>query len=248
MKNILLIVGTRPNLIKASALMGAAKDIGIRMDMYDTGQHYDNNMQAKFYMELGLREPDEYLDPKDYDAAMVIGDTRSTEIGARLAMAFRLPLAHVEAGCRCGNRTVPEEIIRITVDALSTWLFCPTQAAADNVSGIFVGDILYDLWLKNKPEDRYPGKYNLVTIHRQENTEDKDVVTTVLDVSASERETIFPVHPRTRNLLNGWKPHKNVSMIDPVGYRKMLWLIAGAKQSLRILVGFRGKRSGPGFH
>jgi UDP-GlcNAc3NAcA epimerase len=173
---ILTVIGARPQFIKAIAISHAAAQTGgVEEILLHTGQHYDDNMSAVFFRELGLAEPkyrsnigggphgqmtgrqlaaiEEALVAEKPDMCLVYGDTNSTLAGALAAAKLHVPVAHVEAGLRSFNRRMPEEINRVVTDHLATWLFAPTQTAVDNLDreGItaskvhLVGDVMYDL-------------------------------------------------------------------------------------------------------
>jgi UDP-GlcNAc3NAcA epimerase len=212
------VVGTRPQLIKAAALLPALRE---RHDevFVDTGQHWDDAMAGTFFEELGLPRPDHslgvggggqaeqtgrmmtalepILEQERPDAVLVYGDTNSTLAGALVAAKLALPVAHVEAGLRSFDRTMPEEVNRVVADHLSTWCFAPTPAAVANlaaegiVDGVhLVGDVLQDLAARTALEIRDPavldgvaerlrveapglelgpGRYLLATVHRAGN-------------------------------------------------------------------------------
>ena len=212
------IVGTRPQLIKAAALLPAIRS---RHDevFVDTGQHWDDAMAGAFFSELGLPRPDHslgiggggqaeqtarmlaaiepiLLDERP-DAVVVYGDTNSTLAGALAAAKVSIPVAHVEAGLRSFDRTMPEEVNRVVADHLSTWLFAPTPTAVANLAaeglseGVsLVGDVLQDLAARTAAEVAdpavlagieatlradspgirlAPGAYQLATVHRAAN-------------------------------------------------------------------------------
>ena len=212
------VVGTRPQLIKAAALLPALRE---RHDevFVDTGQHWDDAMAGSFFEELGLPRPDHslgvggggqaeqtgrtmtalepILERERPDAVLVYGDTNSTLAGALVAAKLGLPVAHVEAGLRSFDRSMPEEVNRVVADHLSTWCFVPTPAAILNlaaegiVDGVhLVGDVLRDLAARTTAEVRdpavldgiaarlraeapglqlRPGRYLLATVHRAGN-------------------------------------------------------------------------------
>ena len=177
MLKILTIVGARPQFIKAAALSRAiAETDGLSEVMVHTGQHFDPNMSAVFFEELGIPMPRHHLDinggghgemtgrmlmaiepvvlAEKPDWVVVYGDTNSTLAGALVASKLHIPLAHVEAGLRSFNRRMPEEVNRIVSDHLSTLNLCPTSAAVSNlaaegvVKGVrHVGDVMYDATL-----------------------------------------------------------------------------------------------------
>jgi UDP-GlcNAc3NAcA epimerase len=173
---ILTVIGARPQFIKAIALSHAISGTdGVEEVLLHTGQHYDDNMSAVFFRDLGLAEPkyrynlgggthghmtgrqlaaiEDALISEKPDVCLVYGDTNSTLAGALAAAKLHIPVAHVEAGLRSFNRRMPEEINRVLSDHVATWLFAPTQTAVDNLAheGIdedrvhLVGDVMYDV-------------------------------------------------------------------------------------------------------
>ncbi|MDH5400376.1 MAG: UDP-N-acetylglucosamine 2-epimerase (non-hydrolyzing) [Cyclobacteriaceae bacterium] len=183
------------------------------------------------------------------DVVIVYGDTNSTIAGALAAKKLHIKVAHIEAGLRSFNMKMPEEINRILTDRISDFLFCPTTTALENLKKegfenidckiTNSGDVMYDAFLQfsdiaqekstilsdQKLSDR---KYILCTVHRQENTDDKqrfgEIVRT-LNTVAEEATIVFPVHPRTQQLLGTYSLHKNIRIIPPVGYLDMVSLI-----------------------
>ena len=181
---------------------------------------------------------------------LIYGDTNSTLAGALVAAKLHIPVFHVEAGLRSFNRRMPEEVNRVVADHLSALLFCPTQRSVTNLAnegitkGVHqVGDVMYDAVLHARAAmlgqagiletlELKPGGYALATIHRAENTDDEPRFRKVLDYLggfAKSQPVVFPVHPRTRAVLerlgiglNGFK------LIDPVSYSDMHRLLAGA--------------------
>ncbi len=170
---ILSVVGARPQFVKAAPVSRALEAAGINEVLLHTGQHYDPNMSAVFFSELGMRTPDYNLGvgsgshatqtaamlmgiegvllAERPDFLMIYGDTNSTLAGALAAAKLGVPVAHVEAGLRSYNRAMPEEINRVVADSLSSLLFCPTQVAQENLAreGVtsgahVVGDVMYD--------------------------------------------------------------------------------------------------------
>jgi len=177
MLNIVTIVGARPQFIKAAPVTRALRKSGYRGFLVHTGQHYDDEMSAIFFREMGIPEPDvnlgigsgshgwqtgqmlvrieEVLLAEKPDSVLVYGDTNSTIAGALAACKLHIPLAHVEAGLRSYNRKMPEEHNRVLADHCADLLFCPTQTAVDNLrqEGIthgihLVGDTMYDAMLQ----------------------------------------------------------------------------------------------------
>lgn len=260
------VVGARPQFVKAAALSRALAD-SFDETLIHTGQHYDHNMSDVFFSELGIRPPaynlgigngshaeqtgkmlvglEKIFNELRPSLVLVYGDTNSTLAGALAAAKIHIPVAHVEAGLRSFNRTMPEEINRVLTDHLSEWLFCPTNAAVENLAreGIQknvyqVGDVMYDALLHNLAQARerstildalalQSGEYALATVHRAANTDDPVRMRSILD-GFSQLDTciVFPLHPRTRRLLPnyGLDLPPNVTLLDPVGYLDMLML------------------------
>ncbi len=183
------------------------------------------------------------------DGVLIYGDTNSTLAGALVAVKLHIPLFHVEAGLRSFNRAMPEEINRIVSDQLSEQLFCPTRLSISNLQkeGItkgvhHVGDVMYDATLFASESARAQsdildqigvedGDYLLCTLHRAENTDDEQrfrKVITFLEEAATDRVMVFPVHPRTKQVMQkyGITP-KGIKLIDPVGYFDIHRLLAG---------------------
>lgn len=183
------------------------------------------------------------------DWVLVYGDTNSTLAGALAASKLHMPIAHVEAGLRSYNRRMPEEINRVLTDHLSTVLFCPTKTAVKNLAqeGITadqstgqreicqVGDVMYDATLvfkpfARKPEFDIPDKFILATLHRAENTDDKDrlsLIITALGEISKTTPIVLPIHPRTRKKIieAGIIIDPAIIVVTPVSYLVMLYLL-----------------------
>jgi UDP-GlcNAc3NAcA epimerase len=179
---------------------------------------------------------------------LVYGDTDSTLAGALAAVKLHIPVAHVEAGLRSFNRNMPEEINRILTDQVSDILFCPTHVAFSNleqegftnkpVKFFNVGDVMHDSALffaerSVKPEAfKFSGAFVLATLHRAENTDNIERLSSIVDglnyVHAYIAPVVLPLHPRTRNLLIKHGLTLKVDLIDPVGYLEMIWLLQRA--------------------
>jgi len=191
------------------------------------------------------------LDEKP-DSVLVYGDTNSTLAGALAAAKLHIPVAHVEAGLRSFNRRMPEEVNRVLTDHMSSLLFAPTDASVFNLeregisTGVCqVGDVMYDAVLRHLEQarkrshilDRYelhPGGYVLATLHRAENTDDPQRLQNILSAFAEisrDFPVIFPVHPRTRRLVDGLPPvlGESLLMVEPVSYFDMLRLESSAR-------------------
>jgi UDP-N-acetylglucosamine 2-epimerase len=270
---IVSVVGTRPQLIKAAALQPALRRS--HTDFFvDTGQHYDDAMAGNFFEELGLARPDRALNVAGGghgdqtgrmlialepllrevapDAVLVYGDTNSTLAGALAAAKLGIPVAHVEAGLRCFDRAMPEELNRVVADHLSRWLFAPTPAAVANLAtegitaGVLeVGDLMLDLAARMSDEIRdpavlapiaerlglplAPGRFIFATVHRAENRDPEAMArwTALLGAAASPgRPVILALHPGTRVALAaaGISLPDGVIAVEPQGYRTSLTL------------------------
>lgn len=273
---IVSIVGARPQFIKCAPLSRALRKEHNEI-LIHSGQHYDSEMSDIFFEELNIPKPDYYLNvgsgthgfqtgqilmgieevliKEEPEMVLVYGDTNSTLAGALAAVKLHIPVAHVEAGLRSFDRTMPEEINRVVADHVSDLLFCPTTTAITNlrnegiVNGVhLVGDVMVDAFQFNKKiaEDRSEilkrlklskGKYNLITVHRPSNTNNKKHMQAILNALArSGRTTVFPVHPRTRKYLKEYgfwnRLPPNILCIDPLGYLDMLRLLSKAGKVL----------------
>jgi len=257
---VLSVVGNRPQFIKSGPLSVALRDAGIEEVVLHTGQHWDKGMSAVFFEELGLGEPAYRLDLRTAEVAamrlgirdaverarpdwvLVFGDTNSTLAGAEAAGA--VPVAHVEAGLRSFDLSMPEERNRIAVDRAARLLFCPdersaAQLASEGVGGraLVVGDVMADatrLFLPiardreaAPPVDR---PYAALTLHREANTDPERLRGLVSALGDAGVRFAFPVHPRTARVLavHGIALPENVTRLEPLGYLEMLALVAGA--------------------
>ena len=237
---IVSLVGNRPQFVKAAPLCTALRALGDEV-LVHSGQHYDPELADLFFDELGIPAPDHALDvgpgtpihqlaimierfehvvrDEKPDAVLVYGDTTTTLAGALVAAKCGVPLAHVEAGLRSFDKTMPEEQNRVVTDHLSDILLCPTQRAVDNLAaegvtgGVhLVGDVMFDASRTFAPiAARQPGPdahglaqggYLLVTIHRAAATDTPEALDAMVEVLSSLGEpAVFPVHPRTRGKL-----------------------------------------------
>lgn len=272
---VLSILGARPQFIKAAPVDKALRAVGIEHFILHTGQHYDQEMSQVFFDEMGLAEPDinlgigsgthaaqtgrmligieEVLLRESPDVCLVYGDTNSTLAGALASAKLNITTAHIEAGLRSYNRSMPEEINRVIADHCADILFCPTSSSVSNLSheGItegvhMVGDVMLDALLSLYPIaeshshiledlDLSIGSYILATIHRPYNTDDPSRLAAILDAFEQlKKPVILPLHPRTRRRLtefglDGKFPDRGaLRLIQPVGYLDMLRLSAAA--------------------
>lgn len=180
------------------------------------------------------------------DCVLVYGDTNSTLAGALAAVKLHIPVFHVESGLRSGNMKMPEEINRIITDQVSDTLYCPTREAIKNVEieniessrnarVKLVGDVMEDAALMfkcfaAKPDANIPDSdFVLATIHRAENTDDKDKLTEIFNaldrIHVQEMRVVMPLHPRTKNLLKQYNIKTSITFIEPASYLEMLWLL-----------------------
>ncbi len=265
---VLTVVGNRPQFIKSAPLSAAFAEAGVEEVVLHTGQHYDRELSGVFFEELGLGEPRYRLgvgssDPaamvpgireavttEEPDWVVVFGDTNSTLAGAQAA--GETPLAHVEAGLRSFDLTMPEERNRITVDRLSMLLLCPDERSAsqlrtESAEGRIevVGDVMADATRLFAPIAREraaavldelaaPHRFDLVTIHRQANVEPEQLRRLISELNAVGRPSIFPAHPRTRAVMEAHaiRPAANILVTVPLGYLELL----GLAQSAEVIV------------
>lgn len=276
---ILCIVGARPNLIKIAPLFEEFKKYRIiKPILVHTGQHYNFEMSQVFFQDLKIPKPDynlrvgsgshawqtaEIMERLELvllkekpDLVIVVGDVNSTLAGALTAAKLHIPVAHIEAGPRTFDKTMPEEINRLLTDHISDFLFCPTKSSLENLKkegikkGLYnVGDVMYDVFLKGIKIAQKKSKileklglknkdYLLLTIHRPANADNPERLKDILEaVIESGEKIVFPIHPRTKNQLDkifnyikSFKNFNNVIFIDPVGYLDMLILEKYAKK------------------
>lgn len=270
--HVTTVIGARPQFIKAAPVCFALRDAGVRETLVHTGQHYDEGMSEIFFRELGIPAPDvnlgvgsgshgkqtaamlEGIDAlllkERPDAVLVYGDTNSTLAGALAARKLDVPVAHIEAGLRSFNRSMPEETNRVLTDHCSTLLFCPTQdavthLAAESVTdGVYrVGDTMFDavrlFTARAEKQSRVltdlgmaPKGYYLATIHRPYTTDEPERLSAVMEaLGRLDLPVIFPVHPRTTARLHAANIAltPSVKAIGPVGYLDMLMLQKNAR-------------------
>jgi UDP-N-acetylglucosamine 2-epimerase (non-hydrolysing) len=271
------LVGARPNIVKMAPLIhemtGRAPEL--RHVVINTGQHYDPEMSTLFFEELGIDAPDMELGVgsgshgaqtaraleriesalAELDPAMLVvpGDVNSTLAGALAASKAAVPIAHLEAGLRSFDRTMPEEINRVLTDQLSEWCFTHSPEAATNLlrEGIakdrifFVGNTMIDTLVRMLPRvqqcdvlDRLglgPSDYLLVTLHRPGlvDNDDFDRIVRALNRLSTTLPVVFPVHPRTQRRLSvGGPRNPDLLLVDPVGYIDFIALESAARAVL----------------
>ncbi len=200
---------------------------------------------------LMLKKIEEVLIKENPDKVLVYGDTNSTIAGALAAVKMLIPVYHVEAGLRSFNKSMPEEINRIGTDHFSDVLFTPTPTAMENLKNegiehraIFSGDVMYDsiIFYKKIVSDNptkfhvpdIPIKFYLGTIHRPENTDNKEKLNNILTAfSRLDLPVVIPVHPRTKKVITkNFNELSNITLIDPVGYLQMISLLLKSEKVL----------------
>jgi UDP-N-acetylglucosamine 2-epimerase (non-hydrolysing) len=275
---VTIIAGARPNFMKIAPIIDAiqkasVKGRNINYRLIHTGQHYDKKMSGEFFEQLGIPEPDANLEAgggtqaeqtaaimirfeKELqenrpDLVLVVGDVTSTMACAITAQKLHVPVAHVEAGIRSGDWTMPEEINRLVTDSITNYFFTTSEVANRNLktSGIsddrifFVGNTMIDTLLKQMPKFSKPAfwdefnlaekQYLIMTLHRPSNVDDAEQLKnllTVLEEGSHNLPIIFPVHPRTKNNLEKFGIKlKNVKTVDPLGYLEFNYLVKNAK-------------------
>lgn len=270
---IMSIVGARPQFIKAAVLSNTIRlnnKSGLsEIDdvVVHTGQHFDPKMSQIFFDQMKITKPrynlgvnslshgamtarileqvEKLILDEKPNNLLVYGDTNSTLAGALAAAKLGVPIAHVEAGLRSHNWSMPEEINRVLTDRLSRWAFCPSKNASENLqrenicpdTGTLVsvvGDIMYEavnLFSEYavKPKCGVPKKFLLATVHRAENTDERQRLE---GLGRSFRQIsnaipiVLPLHPRTKQKAKEFDvDFGNTIIIDPVGYFEMLWLL-----------------------
>ncbi|MEO7316275.1 MAG: UDP-N-acetylglucosamine 2-epimerase (non-hydrolyzing) [Ginsengibacter sp.] len=259
MKKILSVIGARPQFIKHAPMQLELQKYFKALTIH-TGQHYDKNMSDVFFNELHIPQPDFLFDiggskpqseqtgimmtkiekvcmQEKPDALLIYGDTNSTLAGALVGAKLSIPIIHIEAGLRSFNRAMPEEVNRIVADEFSTFLFCPTQQAIENLKkegirhqGIFLsGDVMCDTLqlVKDKIKRLCDEPYYFATLHRPYNTDEKNRFVRILDeLNNLGKLVIFPIHPRAVSRMNSFridqKYFKNIRFIEPIGYIESL--------------------------
>lgn len=269
--HILHIAGARPNFPKLAPVHRAICATGWQQTIIHTGQHYDAALSEQFFRELAIPEPDEnlevgsathavqtarimerlepILDARRPDWVLVYGDVNSTVAAALVASKLGIRLAHVEAGLRSYDRSMPEEINRLVTDRLADLLLTPSRDASATLRGEgepddeieFVGNVMIDSLLHALPAARGSGFRDamgangetiVVTLHRPSNVDDPERLAAIvasLRQLAADHLVVFPAHPRTRQRLADLRADVGpIRLIDPVGYLSMLDLVQGA--------------------
>ena len=268
---IITILGARPQFIKAGALSREfLNHVDIEEIIVHTGQHFDKNMSDVFFEQMSIPKPkynlainnmghgamtgqmlekiEKVLIQENPDWVLVYGDTNSTIAGALAAKKLHIKVAHVEAGLRSFNMSMPEEINRILTDRISDLLLCPTETAVENLNkegfknldiSIFKsGDVMQDAAMfyskkEEAPNFKIPKEFVLSTIHRAENTDNDKRLSSILsglNFIAKSTPIILPLHPRTKNIIKkGSFDINNLTIVEPIGYLEMIYLIQRSK-------------------
>lgn len=278
------VVGARPNFMKIAPLLRALQAYPqVRAVLIHTGQHYDENLSDVFFDELGMKRPEVSLEVgsgkhavqtarvlermeevleqgtangKPYHRMVVVGDVNSTMAATLAAVKLGIPVAHVEAGLRSFDRTMPEEINRIVTDSVCDTLLVSEPAGLENLRREghpenhlhLVGNVMIDtlMWMLPRAAARdthrqhglEPGRYGVVTLHRPSNVDQPETLAPLLDVLAEtsrDLPLIFPIHPRTKQRIEQFglterlESAKGIVQLPPLGYLDFLALSSQAK-------------------
>ncbi|MDQ6986484.1 MAG: UDP-N-acetylglucosamine 2-epimerase (non-hydrolyzing) [Mariprofundaceae bacterium] len=274
MMNILLVAGARPNFMKIAPMIRAMKSCeGLNWSLVHTGQHYDFEMSQSFFEDLEIPRPDYFLNvgsgshaaqtastmvefeqvclEANPDVVVVVGDVNSTLACSIVAKKLGISVAHVEAGLRSFDLTMPEEINRMVTDAISDFFFVTEQSGVDNLlregkaeeNIHFVGHVMIDnlLYQVSKLEDapasdfvyadlkQELGEYIFLTLHRPSNVDCREVLAGLVQAVnhiAEQTPVVFPVHPRTRKMIDKFKLNfsEHVHCLPPLGFKEALYL------------------------
>jgi UDP-N-acetylglucosamine 2-epimerase (non-hydrolysing) len=275
-KTIVHVVGARPNYMKIAPLMEALRSVAdVRQILVNTGQHYDEAMSKGFLRELALPVPDRDLEvgsashavqtakvmigfedvclAERPDLVVVVGDVNSTMAATLVAAKLQIPVAHVEAGLRSGDRTMPEEINRLVTDRLADLLLTPSPDADEHLKAegvppetiVLVGNIMIDTLMRHLPIatldrlrprlDLKARSYAVLTLHRPSNVDRaatfKGILEAVHEI-ARDLPIVFPVHPRTRERVREFgleRYFEGVTLTEPLGYIDFLSLTSNAR-------------------
>lgn len=278
MKHITLIAGARPNFMKIAPIIHAIhhaqkEGFDISYKLVHTGQHYDEKMSGKFFTDLDIPLPDinleagggsqaeqtaaimigfeRYLLANPTDLVLVVGDVTSTMACAIVAQKLHTRVAHVEAGIRSNDWTMPEEINRLVTDAITNYFFTTSEIANQQLklAGIeqskifYVGNTMIDTLLKQMPNFKKPEfwdtmnlsekDYLVITLHRPGNVDEQDKLAQLIQeiiTHSAHLPLIFPVHPRTAKMIEEIGiSHPRLKLIEPLGYLEFNYLVKNAK-------------------
>ena len=274
MNHITIIAGARPNFMKVAPIIHEIKKrksegVDIDYSLVHTGQHYDKKMSGDFFEQLNIPEPDanlsagggtqaeqtgaimirfeEHLMKNPTDLVLVVGDVTSTMACAITAQKLHIKVAHVEAGIRSNDWSMPEEINRLVTDAITNYFFTTSDIANANLKSsgygddqiFFVGNCMIDTLLSNRPRFIQPSiwekvglsekGYFMVTLHRPANVDEgaklKELMDEIIN-NTQDMPLVFPVHPRTKKMLNELGiEHERLHMVDPMSYLEFNYLV-----------------------
>ena len=268
---VYLVAGARPNFMKIAPIVRALQAHGgLGFKIIHTGQHYDREMNDVFFEELGIPQPDVFMgagggshaqqtakimtafeelcQAQRPDAVLVVGDVNSTLACSIVAKKLNIPVAHVEAGLRSGDMSMPEEINRLVTDSISDWFFVTEPSGVEHlrregkaegaihyVGHVMVDNVLYQAEKLAKAEARFETsdfmsrhkRYGVVTLHRPSNVDNAEMMTRIggaLKEIAADLPLLFPVHPRTRANLEkfGIDLGADITLVGPQGYMSFL--------------------------
>lgn len=284
-REVILVAGARPNFMKVAPILRAfgTHAPSLTPVLVHTGQHYDAAMSDVFFRELEIRQPDHHLHvgPGAHGAqtakilaafealvearrgavcgVVVVGDVNSTMACTLAAAKLQVPVAHVEAGLRSFDRTMPEEINRLVTDAIADLLITSEPAGAENLSRegadparvVPCGNVMIDTLVQQRAAAEAldmpsrlgltRGRYALVTLHRPSNVDSRERIEALgefLREAAERVAVVFPMHPRTRAKMEAFgvdralAQHPRVRLLDPLSYRENLGLMAAAQVAL----------------
>lgn len=279
---VAVVAGARPNFMKVAPILHVMeeRDLPWSFELVHTGQHYDEAMNDVFFRQLSIRRPDVHLEvgsgkhgeqtarvlerfeayivghAKPCAGVIVVGDVNSTLACTLAAAKLHVPVAHVEAGLRSGDRAMPEEINRLMTDAVADLLFVSEPAGLENLARegvsedriVYVGNVMIDTLVDELREARRLEmamelglggvEYAYVTIHRPSNVDDRQRLINVVEYLtwlADRVPVVFPVHPRTASRLDAaelrrsLEQHGRIKLLEPLGYRESLSLMSSAR-------------------
>lgn len=277
MNHITLVAGARPNFMKVAPIIHEIKKkknegVSIDYSLVHTGQHYDKKMSGNFFEQLNIPEPDEnlnagggsqaeqtaaimirfekYLINNSTDLVLVVGDVNSTMACAVTAQKLKIKVAHVEAGIRSKDWTMPEEINRLITDSITNYFFTTSELANKNLklSGFddsqifYVGNTMIDTLYNNQSRFTKPliwdqiklkeKEFIVITMHRPANVDEgfklKETINQIIE-NSQESKLIFPIHPRTRKIIDNLDiNHPRLFIVDPLGYLEFNYLVSNS--------------------
>ncbi len=277
-KKITIVAGARPNFIKIAPIIHSINKANRRSNeieyrLVHTGQHYDENMSKSFFEQLDIPKPDINLEcsggsqaeqtaailinfereliSNPSDLVLVVGDVTSTMACALVAQKLKIKVAHVEAGIRSNDWSMPEEINRLVTDSITNYFFTTTKSATqhlincgvDEKNVFFVGNTMIDTLLKHKSMFKKPNlwdtlelsdkNYVIITLHRPSNVDEQENLRKIIHEiikSSHELKLIFPMHPRTYAIFKKLGiSHERLKIVDPLPYLEFNYLVERSK-------------------